>query len=370
MTTAVSMSLCPRCGGPRANIAPPDTPALLECTRCGAVESALVGVVERDDDLLPPPPEEDELLPPPPDEAGTELGPAAAAAALTQAFPGLVTTSPSLTLHLAQTPEVLPADFQLPPAITFVPNPALATRAQELAAQIADLVITDEASCHRMDALLAIARAHDAAIDAHFADPVDFFFARHRALTRQRGEFRGPLTEAIKIGGRRIFAFNQAQERQAAEERRRRQEAADRQARDDARREAEAARQAQAPAPLIEQLEEQAQTVTAPPVASAPAPRETLRGSTVTITRKARPKGTEGAAADQQPGMAMLTPAQRLSVLEAMKAVVDGRAPLLVFEIAYAYLDSRAKSDKTTFNIPGFEMYEVGGVRGKSTRVK
>ena len=289
MTTTVSISPCPLCGGTRANIAQPGQPELLECTKCGAVESGLVGVVARDEELLPPPPDDDELLPPP-QEDGTELAPAAAAAAMTQAFPGVVVTRHPQTVATAvqptKTPELLPADFQLPPAITFVPNPALAKRAEDLAAQIADLVVNDEASCHRMDALLAIARAHDAAIDAHFADPVDFFFARHRALTRQRGEFHGPLTEAIKIGGRRIFAFNQAQERQAAEERRRRQEAADRQARDDARREAEAARQAQAPAPLIEQLEAHAQTVTAPPVASAtPAPRETLRGSTVTVTR-------------------------------------------------------------------------------------
>jgi hypothetical protein len=356
MTPTLAIDPCPQCGGARTNIAQAGTPDLFECVSCGAVESALVGVV--DAELLPPPPDEDDLLPPPEDEP-------------IEALRLHLETPEPTTLTVTSTQlEVLPASFELPPAIRFVPNPELQQRAIDLAQSLVVLQITDEASCHEMDRRLTVARAHDAAIDQHFAEPVEYFFSRHRALTTQRAQFHGLLPEAIKEGGRRIFRFNQEQERKAADERRVRQEEADRQAREQAQREADEARKAQAPAAVVEQLEEQAKTVTAPPVSSTTTPRETLKGSAVTTTRKARPKGTEGAAADQQPGMAMLTPGQRLHVLEAMKAVIDGRAPLLVFEINYSYLDSRAKSDKLTFNLPGFELYEVGGLRGKSTRVK
>jgi hypothetical protein len=368
MTTTAPISPCPECGGTRANIAPAGHPDLLECAMCGGIESAFVGVVPRANDiaeLLPPPQDaDDELLPPPPgEEMGDELSPAQAESALSTAISAIATTR-------AATSEVLPADFELPPAIRFVPNPELQIRAVEFATEISALQVTDNDSCQRMDGLLARARLHDQRIDDHFAEPVDFFFARHRALTTQRNEFHGSLPEMVKTGGRRIYLFNQEQERKAADERRLRQEEADRQAREVAEQEAAEARKAQAPAPLIAQLEEQARTATAPPVAAtATAPRDTLKGSTVTETWKVRLANTRADASFLQPEKtADMSNDERASVLELLKGIVAGAAPMSLIRVDWTTANQLVKAHKGTLKIPGFTPYQDGGTRGKSTR--
>lgn len=371
MTNTVLIPPCPACGGARVSIAPGGAPELLECGSCGVIESPLVGPVAREslepEDLLPPPQEdEDELLPPPPrEDAGDELTGAHAAGALATAVTAIATTT-------GRTPEVLPADFELSPAIRFIPNPALQRRAIELATTIAGVAVTDAASCAQMDALLTEARAHEQAIDDHFAEPVEFFFKRHRALTTQRAEFHGALPEMVKAGGRRIYLFNQEEERKAWEERRRRQEEADRQARDAAEREAAEARRAQAPAPLIEQLEEQARTATAPPVAATTTPpRDTLKGSTVTETWKVRLTATRAEASFLQPEKtADMSSDERTSVLELLKAIIAGAAPMSLIRVDWTTANQLVKAHKGTLKIAGLTPYQDGGARGKSTRVR
>ena len=123
-----------------------------------------------------------------------------------------------------------------------------------------------------------------------------------------------------------------------------------------------------APAPVVQALKRQAEVATAPPVAvSAGAAAPVMQNSTVVTTWKARIVGTPGSE-DPNPTMADLSAAQRQAILGLMKDVVEGRAPLAVFELNWSYLNSRAKADKKTLAIPGIEAVEIGSVRAKSAR--
>lgn len=298
-------------------------------------------------DLLPPP-DEEELLAPPEEE----LAPAADA-------------SPAGSTALV---EILPAGFPLPALIKFVPDARIRVAADADAERLLAIEVIDESTMRVMDACLERQRLHKKTIEAEFKDPTDLANQLHKRLTGLRGEWLERTDQAIKAGGDRIVAMQRRLEREANEERRKKQEEADRQAREQAERDAAAARQAHAPAEVVEQLEEEAKTATAPPVGLFGTSRTTLKSTSVVTTWKPRLKGTESSAAEQQPSMSELTPAQRLSVLSAMKAVVEGRAPIAIFEIGWPYLNQRARADKKAFALEGFEVYEDGGTRGKGGR--
>jgi hypothetical protein len=305
-----------------------------------------------DVDLLPPPEEAEDLAPPPEEEL-----------AVVAAVPPAA---------LARVAELLPADSPLPLLLKFLPNPALRQAADADAQQLLALTIVDDRTCQQVDQALARQRGHKTIIEAHFEEPVRAAFTLHRALTTQRGDFLDLTDRAIKTGGERIWAFNKQRERDAAEARRQLQEEADRLAREAARRETEAARAAGAPPSLIEQLEQSAQTITAPPV-SAPVttPRETLKTTTVIDTWKVRLEGTEPSAMNPQPEKtAEMTDPERASVLKLLRAIVDGKAPLSLIRVDWTTANARVKADKGTLQIPGLVPYQAGGTRGKSTRVR
>lgn len=263
--------------------------------------------------------------------------------------------------------EILPADFPLPSLVKFVPNQALRSAVDHAATTALAVVVEGAEGLQRADAALTTLRGSLKAIEEHFEAPTKTAHDLHKRLTGIRSDWQASGKTALATLSSRMVTEQQRLDRLAAEERRRAQEEADRQAREAARREAEAAAVRQAPTHVVEELKQQAESAVGPPV-SRPAPAASvLPGSTATKTYKAR---LAGAAGDEEPNprMAELTPQQREQVFLCLRAILDGKAPLACLEIDWSYLNNRAKADKATFAIPGFEAFEVGGLRAKAKR--
>jgi hypothetical protein len=261
--------------------------------------------------------------------------------------------------------EILPADFPLPTLIRFVPNVALKVHAEQAAAYALSVDVTGPEGMERADLALAALRESQKAITEHFIEPVEIANRLHKRLTGLRSEWVAPGDEAAKTVGNRVWEEKRRLDAIAAAERRKAQEAADAEARKKAREEAEAAAKNQAPPQVIEELTRRVETATAPPVAAAPV--ATMKSTSVVTAWKARPKGTP-ADAEPNPSIAEMSPSQLLMVDELLKGILEKRAPYTAIEINYSILNSRAKGDQKTFNIPGFEAFEHGGVRAKGGR--
>ena len=347
-TPDVAMTPCPSCGGMRTNTAKPGTPPLFACTRCGDIESPLVGVVKSEadpagEDELAQPPPEDDLSPPPEEEE-----PHAAAA------------------HppVQQLMEILPADFPLPSLIKFAPDTRIRQAADADAVKLLELQVTDETSMRVVEACLDRQRQHKATIEALFKEPCAVANQLHKHLTGLRGDWLARTEQAIATGNDRVLQLQRRLAREEAEARRRAQEEADRQAREEARRAAEAAKKAEAPAAVVQELEFEAQHATAPPIQQT-AVTPTLTRSTVVENWQPRLTATDRAAPELQPCMAQLSPAEQACVRTAMKAVLEGRNPLTIFEINWSVICKRAKADKKTFSLEGFVAEDLGAVRAK-----
>jgi len=266
--------------------------------------------------------------------------------------------------------EVLPADFKLPALVKFVPNPALRAAADQAGAYALSVTVSGAEGVQRADLALQAVRASLKAITDQFTEPCQIAYDLHKRLTGLRAEWCDRGEQALKTVGSRIYTEQRRLQDVAAEERRKAQAEADRKAREAARREAEAAAAAQAPAPVVEELKRQAETAVAPPVATpAAAAPPVLRGSTTVTSWKARLKGTP-VSDEPNPSMEQLSTAQRHQVIELLKAVLDGKAPLAALEINWSYLNKRAKADKSALGIAGVEAFEEGSVRAKNSRAK
>jgi hypothetical protein len=380
MTTATIAAVppCPSCGADRVNVAQPDATPLFECRKCGEIESPLVGIVPPDEDLSEPaqadelaePPDED-LLPPPEDEQDPEpesepqrgLDPATEAK-VAEALMEMDAVAPLRALV-----EILPADFPLPSLIKFTPDTRIRLAADEEAAKLLAMAVTDETSMRVVEACVDRQRTHKTTIEALFEEPCSIANRLHKHLTGLRAEWLWQTVEAIEKGNSRILEQQRKLEREAAEKRRRDQEEADRVAREQARREAEAAEKAQAPPAVVEQLRFEAETATAPPVQTS-APASSLRSSSVVPKWKTRCTSTDTASENLQPAVANMTPAELADVKKAMKGVLERRVPITVFEINWSVLDRRASADKKTFAIDGFVAEDLGGLRAKPGRRK
>ena len=343
---------CPNCGGVRLNVAPDGADApLYKCEPCKEIESPLVGILSADDtlvteldELLAPPDEEDEL-PAPPEEPLAEDTVAIAAHSLV---------------------ELLPADFPLPALIKFAPDTRIRQEADTDAATLLGLQAIDETSQRVLEACLTKQREHKKSVEALFQEPCAIAYELHRNLTGLRGDWLSHTDAAIRTANERLLARQRQVEREAAEARRRAQEEADRQAREQAQREAEAAAKAQAPASVVQQLEREAKTATAPPVSHGSLfGGGGLRSSTVAENWKARLTATDRAADVLNPEMAKLAAEELNCVRSAMKAVLEGRAPVTIFEINWGWINARAKADKRTFAIEGFVAEDIGSLRAK-----
>lgn len=288
------------------------------------------------------------------DEAMPTLAPEAAP---------VVAMAPVAPVALA---EVLPADFPLPVLTKFIPNTVLRESAREATAYALSLDVTGPEGLTRVDRALTVLRAAQKAITDDFAEPARIANDLHKRLTGMRSEWCEPGEAALKTVGQRVWAEQRRLEAAAAEERRKAQTEADRRAREQLQREAAAAAEAKAPAPIVQELKRQAETATAPPVFT-PIAAPVMHGTSAVTTWKSRPKGTP-ADADPNPKVAAMTPSQLDQVRHLLAGILAEKAPITAIEINYSTLNGRAKSDKQTFSIPGFEAFEEGGVRAKGRR--
>jgi hypothetical protein len=262
--------------------------------------------------------------------------------------------------------EVLPADFPLPVLTKFVPNVLLKQRADQAAVYALSVDVTGAEGIERADLALETLSASLKGITEHFAEPCAIANELHKRLTGVRGQWLEPGEQAKRTVGGRIFTERRRLQAIADEARRKAQEEADRQAREQAKREAEAARKNQAPPQVVQELQKRAETASAPPVPD-PVPLPAMRGNTVVATRKARPKGTRSDA-DPNPDIGEMTPQQIASVKELLKAILEDKAPIAYIAVNYSALNLYAKAAGDTFNVPGFESVEIGGVRAKGGR--
>lgn len=309
---------------------------------------------------LNPDPEPEVALEPDP-EPEIELDP--------ESDPGPVPESelPPAAVTTTALMEILPADFPLPLLTKFVPNTALRVACDEAVAYALQLDIKEKAGCERADLALTTVRNAIKAIEAEFKEPTEIAHRLHSRLTTLRGEWIAPAQTAVKtVGGRVGLELRRLDELDKAEKRKA-QEKADQEAREAARKEAEAAEKAKAPVQVVEELKRQAAQATAPPVASTSYNMPAMRGSAPIAPWKARITGTP-ACDEPNPDMVNLSPAQRLQIFTTLQAILEGKAPLNAIEINWSYINSRAKADKATFQIVGFESWEDVGVRARPTR--
>jgi len=261
--------------------------------------------------------------------------------------------------------DVLPADFPLPRLIKFVPDAAKKARLDRVTAWALEIAVTGTNGLEAADAALSTLRAELEAVRADFDEPKKLAHRLHAHITTLLGEYTAAADAAIKTIGQRIFTETRRLEAVAAEERRQRQAAADAAERARLAREAEAAKAARAPAEAVRELQRQAETATAAPVETAPAPA--LKGSTPIARWLARPKGTP-ATADPNPKIADMTPLQIARVVELVGAIVAGQASITLIEINWTAVNARARSDKSAFQVPGLEAFESGATRAKGRR--
>jgi len=270
---------------------------------------------------------------------------------------------------LAPLVEVLGADFPLPRLIRFCPDPRLKLALDQAVAYALAVNVSEPDGLMRADVALATVRTSLKAIAEHFEEPKDLANRVHKRITTTLSDWCEPGDTAVRTVGRRIAVEQSRLAQIAAEARRKAQEEEDRKARELARKKAEDAAKQKAPAPVVEQMRREAETVTAPPVppaASEPAP---LRSSTVVKPWKARVAGSP-ADAEPNPEIGEMTPAQLAQVKVLLKAILEDRAPLTAIEINWSTLNARAKSDKSTLAIPGIEAFQDVGVRAKGSRVR
>jgi hypothetical protein len=291
----------------------------------------------------------------------------------TPVVPGTLTMTLSTDAAPATEPaglvEVLPAGFELPKLIRFVPDARLQLAATEATKYALSIEVKDAEGLKRADAALVTLRAAQAAITEHFSEPARLSDEVHKSITGKRAAWLSAGQDAITVVGKRIATEQTRLQRIAAEAKRKAQEEEDRKARERAREEAKRAESAKVPAPVVEQMRKAAETATAPPVQTVAEEPPKLTGQTVVKTWKARPVSTEPGG-DPNPSIGDMTKAQTADVLLLLQGIIEGRDPITAIEINYSVLNNRAKSDKGTMRISGFEAYEDLGVRAKGGRAK
>jgi len=161
-------------------------------------------------------------------------------------------------------------------------------------------------------------------------DPIDDASKKQRQATIAQGKkIDDPFDYVIKVTGSKAATWMRAEQARAAEERRRAEEIA--------RREAEDAQIKAAEALQAEGMVAAAEAVLDAPVVSAK----------ITI---AEPEKAEGVSYRDVWG------AEVVSLLELVKAVADGRAPLNAIQANESYLGPWAKMSKGTESIPGVKV--------------
>lgn len=265
--------------------------------------------------------------------------------------------------------EVLPADFQLPLLLKFVPDVRLRDAAKVAAEKCAAVVVSGQSGLQAVDAELDNVRGAIKAIEASFKRPAEIANELHKHVTSTRAEWLERPLEVVDLKNKEVYAEQKRIKALEDEQRRQVQAEADRLAREAAARAAADAERQQADARVVEALKAQAKTAVAPPVS---VPRSAPLASTTTVeTWKARFIGTPDDAEEQNPDIKDLSDAQRLSLIQTLKAIIDGKLPIAAIkEMNWTYLNKRADSERSAWNIPGLETFDAGTARAKAKRGK
>lgn len=266
--------------------------------------------------------------------------------------------------------QILPADFRLPALIHFVPNLALKKRVDDAIAYAKSIEIAGKGqeALTMFDAAKSEVDAAIKAAELSFEDAAGLAFEVHRNITGTRGAWvNGPKAE-IKRLGNEAWKESERLKAEAEKERRRLQDEANIKAREEAEREAAAARKNQAPAQVVQKLEERAKTAVAPPVAPPPA-APAMTDNTIVTTFKARLASTPEDAEEVHPELTRLSKEELANVQAFFRAIADGRVDLLALvSLEWGALDKLAVSQENTFNVPGFVAFKTGGTRKKAQR--
>lgn len=263
--------------------------------------------------------------------------------------------------------DLLPASFQLPALVRFVPNGALLEVLERAVAAAVAIDVTDAPGLQKADAALGDVRDAMKAIEAHFEEPKRLAHEEHKRITGKLAEWLKVGEQAVDQVGARILAESDRLDRLAREQARREQEALDAEARAQARQEADFAAAAGAPAEVVEALGQAAETVTAQTVTTVEPAGVDLARNAKSTTWKARLVGTQPAD-DINPGSDELKPAQLPAFDDLLAAVLDGRASRACVSVNWSYVNKRAGADKTALQIPGLEAVKVAGLKGKRGR--
>lgn len=255
--------------------------------------------------------------------------------------------------------------FDIEALLTFLPDVRLKA-ALDVSAEQALAIDVQKDGVAAADRAVADLRAQIKRIEQCFEAPTSLANQLHKRMTGLRSDFIKAGSDAASIVGTRIVAEQRRLKAIEDDARRKAQEEADRIAREQAARAAEAAQRQQAPPAVVERLQEQAKTATAPPVAS-PRRAPTLASSTVVEKWRGRFKGCE-AEAVAQPETSEMSVAQLHQLRALLQAILDGTAPTTAIQVDWSYVNRRAAAEKTTFAIAGLEAYDEGGLRGKARR--
>ncbi len=261
---------------------------------------------------------------------------------------------------------VLPADFPLPSLIRFVPDPALKAQIDAAAEAALGLEVVGASGLQQADKALASVRAAVKAVREHFDEPASQAHALHVAITSCRGQWTQAGETAITVVGRRIAAETARLQVIADGERWKAQAEADAREREARYRQAEEAARQAVPEHIVENMRQEAETATAPPVAPVTAPPP-LASTTILQTWKARPAGTP-ADAEPNPEIGDLSPMQAGEIRKLMRAAADGLESLAAFSIDWSYINRRAKAEGKAFKMTGLEAYQESSTRAKPGR--
>jgi hypothetical protein len=263
--------------------------------------------------------------------------------------------------------DLLPASFQLPALVRFVPNVELFDALERAVAVAVAVDVVDAAGVQKADEALGAVRDAMKAIEAHFDEPKRLAYEEHKRITGKLAEWLKVGDQAVDLVAGRILAETDRIEQAAREQARREQEALDAEARAQARQEADFAAAAGAPSDVVQALAQAAETATAQTVATIEPAAVDLSRNTKSATWKARLVGT-APGAEINPDSDELTPAQVVGFEQLLAAVLDGRASRACLSVNWSYVNKRAGADKTALQIPGLEAVKVAGLKGRRGR--
>lgn len=268
--------------------------------------------------------------------------------------------------------QILPADFKLPALLKFIPNPEVKVALQKAHEYALSIEIEGKGrdGIALADSALSELAARIKRAEQEFEEPAAIAYDLHRQVTSTRANWVNGARDDYKRIGQKIWREDQRLKDEDAKERRRLQDEANAKARKEAEERLAAAKKNAAPAPVVEKLEQQAKTVTAPPVVAPSAAAGPLMTDNSVITVwKAKLASTPDDVDDAHIDITKLSPAEIADLKTLLKAIIDGRTDLLcAFSIEWGALDKLAAAQEATFNVPGFVAYKTGGTRKKPAR--